>query len=303
MTTDPGTSRHDRLRAVQSLLFVPGDRPDRFGKALAAGADAVIVDLEDAVRPDARPAARANIADLLGREEHPPIPVLVRVNDVATGELPADVAAVVAPSLGGLVVPKLDPATAAATDEAIAAAERAAGLPEGAIPVLGIVETAGGLMRLTALPALPARFVRLAFGAGDFSADTGATWRPGNPALTSAKSTLVWISTALGLAAPVDTAFPWVDDPDGLRAEADEAAAVGYLGKFCIHPTQLAPVHAALRPSQEQIRRARAVVDALTESGAAGAQLMDGQLIDEAVVKWARRVLAIHDRSASPPGD
>lgn len=292
MEPELGASRHDRLRRVQSLLFVPGDRPDRFGKALAAGADAVVIDLEDAVRPADRPAARGHIAGLL-RSQPAPVPVLVRVNDISTGELSADVESVIGAGLDGLVVPKLDPACAAATDELISAAEQARGLAPGSIPVLGIVETAAGLLRLAALPRLPARVVRLAFGAGDFSADTGAVWLPGNPALLAAKSMIVWISTALGLAPPVDTAFPWVNDPDGLRAESDDAAAVGYLGKFCIHPAQIESVHAALRPSDDQVRRAEAVIEALSGSGAAGAQLMNGQLIDEAVVKWARRVLAI----------
>ncbi|MEV4840320.1 CoA ester lyase [Nonomuraea sp. NPDC049486] len=287
---------HDRLCRAQSLLFVPGDRPDRFGKALAAGADAVIVDLEDAVRPADRPRARGHLADLLQRPQAAPVPVLVRVNDVGTGELAADVDSVVRAGLGGLVVPKLDPESAADTDRLISEAEQARGLAPGSIPVLGIVETAAGLLRLATLPRLPARVVRLAFGAGDFSADTGAAWLPGSPSLLAAKSMIVWISTALGLAPPVDTAFPWVSDLDGLRAESDQAAAVGYLGKFCIHPAQIETVHAALRPSDDQVRRAEAVVEALSASGAAGAQLLDGQLIDEAVVKWARRVLAIDGR-------
>ena len=283
-----------RTDAARSLLFVPADRPERFGKALAAGADGIIVDLEDAVRAVRRPAARRNVAALA----HPaadgvdPL-VLVRVNAFGSDDFPDDVRAALAGRVAGIVVPKFDAREAADLDGALSALESMNGATQE-LTLVGLVETAAGMLSLHCTPDLPRRIRRLAFGAADFHADLGTAYRVEGLHTELALAMLVWASAAARIAAPLDTPHFAIDDNVGLSAAAGRSAALGYGGKLCIHPRQVALVHAAFRIDPEQRAWAADVLAQWDEpaDGGAGALRVKGELVDEAMVRQARRIAA-----------
>lgn len=274
------------VRNCRTLLFVPGDKPERFAKAAAAGADAIVIDLEDAVQPVSRAAARQHIVDWLeslpAGTERPAI--TVRINEAGSSDLALDLDALRgAPHVDALVLPKFGDAD---SREACASITR---------PVIAIVESAAGLLGVSCLAPLPEQVVRLSYGAGDFAADSGAVWEADNLAIQVARCQVAWASAAHSLPGPIDTAFPWLSDLAGLRREATIARSVGYRGKYCIHPDQVPIAASAIGPSPDDVDWARRVVtlwDAEATSGRTGAIRLDDTLVDEAVVKAARAILA-----------
>jgi citrate lyase subunit beta/citryl-CoA lyase len=257
-------------------------------KALRAGADAVVLDLEDAVAPEDKAAARREVAAVIGGGA-PDVELHVRVNRAADGPDMDDVAAVTLPGLTGLRVPKVGPAAelhalAAALDEL----EARAGMAPGTVLVYPLVETAGAVLDARALAAAP-RVARLAFGATDFLADIAAPGAAEGPATLVARGMLVLASRAAGVGAPVDSVHTRIDDVDGLVRGARMARELGFFGKSIIHPRQIAPVHEVFTPSAEELAAARRVVAHAEDAGAASA--LDGQFVDPAVVARARRLL------------
>ena len=263
-----------RRTAASSYLFVPATRPDRVEKARRSDADEVIVDLEDAVAPEGKAAAREALAGLpAGRPLH------VRVNAGGTAHHGADLRAVAAmASLSAVVVPKVESA------EGVAGV--AAALPAG-VAVVALVETARGMVAAEAIAA--AGVSRIMFGSADYLADIGA--RPGRDVLAYPRSRLVVASRAAGLAAPVDGPTLVTADDALVRSEAEEAKALGMGGKLCIHPAQLAAVHDVFRSSDEERRWARAVLAAAEQHGG-GAFSFEGSMVDEPVLVRARLLLA-----------
>jgi citrate lyase subunit beta/citryl-CoA lyase len=203
-------------------------------------------------------------------------PRLVRVNAAGTPELPADLAALEGARLDGLVLPK---ATPAALDM----------LPAHGPPLVAIVETATGLRETRALAAHP-RVAVLALGSVDLSAELGLIPRADGLELLLARSTLVLESAAAGLRAPIDGVHVDVRDLDGLAARARLARTLGMRGTLCIHPAQIAVVHAAFAPDERELDWARRVLDAASERP--GVAALDGEMVDAAVVARARRLLA-----------
>ncbi|MEW6124336.1 MAG: CoA ester lyase [Pseudomonadota bacterium] len=251
-------------------LFVPANRPERFEKAAAAAPDAVILDLEDAVAPDAKDAAR----DAL-RTDFTTLPVLVRSNAAGTPWHAADLAAVARLKPAALLLPK---AEAPETLDAVAA-----GIGPG-IPVVALVESALGLARARALAAHPA-VARLAFGSVDFCADLGcAHIREG---LLAARSELVLASRLAGIAAPIDGVTTRIDDAGEATDDARYARALGFGGKLAIHPRQIAPIRDGFRPSEADIAWAERVL-----ASGEGAAAVDGAMVDEPVRIRARAILA-----------
>ena len=255
-----------------TYLFVPGDRPERFGKALASAADRVILDLEDAVRPEAKAAARQAIreADLDWSR------VVIRINAGAEGAEDHGVLRTVAAA--GVLVPKAEDA-----DALIAVREAAA----REIEVIPQIETVRGLEGVGALLAAPG-VRRAAFGHLDFSLDLGVA--PDWDALAWVRSRLVYASRLAGASAPVDSVTPDLSDTDALAREAFDSRRFGFGGKLLIHPKQIAPVLAAFAPSDDEIAWAKRVVKAV-EAGASGAVAVDGKMIDRPVEDAARRIL------------
>lgn len=255
------------LDAIRTPLFVPADRPDRFARAAASGADAVILDLEDAVAPDAKAAARAALTAAFTD-----LPVIVRVNAHGTPWHEADLAASLACGAAALMLPK-------AEDPAVVAAVAARGLP-----VVALVETAQGLAAARAIAAVPG-VARLAFGSVDYCADLGCA--PLREGLVPARVELVLASRLARIAAPIDGVTLRIDDPSAARDDAGHARALGMTGKLCIHPRQIAAVEAAFAPSAAEIDWARRVL-----ASGEGAAAVDGALVDEPVRIRARAILA-----------
>jgi citrate lyase subunit beta / citryl-CoA lyase len=262
---------------ARSVLFVPGDRPERFEKAAASGADMVILDLEDAVLPEAKATARDRVQGALAALDAPRF--AVRVNSLATDWHAEDVRALAGlPGLAGLMLPKAESADDFAT-------MRTAG-----VPMHALVETVRGVLNLPQLCAAEG-LVRLSFGTVDFQVDAGID---GDGAeIDAVRTMMVLHSKANGLEAPVDGVSTDLSDLEALARDAARSRRFGFGGKLCVHPKQVAPVNAAFAPSPSEVDWAGRVMAAL--DGAHGAVAVDGKLIDKPIVDRARRVLAARE--------
>jgi len=259
----------------RSYLFVPGDRPERFDKALAAGAHAVILDLEDAVMPERKDQARAAVAQWLAQAQ---AQVFIRINPAGTPWHLEDCALLAGACVRGVMAPK---AQDAQTLQTIAARLRE---DQELIP---LVETVAGHFEALALARVP-RVSRLAFGSFDFMSDSGIE---GDAAeLDAVRTHLVLASRQAGLLAPIDGVSLTIDDARQLENDARRSRRFGMGAKLCIHPRQVAPVHAAFAPSQEEVTWARRVLEALA-SGPLGAIAVDGKLVDKPIALRAQAIL------------
>lgn len=265
-----------------TYLFVPGNRPERFAKALASGADRIIIDLEDAVAPADKAGARTAIAEWLGSPAAPRERVLIRINDVTSTWHADDLALAHAVQVACVMLPKCE-----AADQV--AAVRASLAPDGS--VLALIETARGMVALQDIAAAPG-VLRLAFGALDYMVDLDLP--AGSPALDYAAAQIAIASRAAGLASPVAGVTP---ELDAARVAADmaQARALGFGAKMCIHPSQVVAVRTALAPSAEEMDWAQRVLQAWNAC-AGGALQLDGKMIDRPVVLKAERILA-HGRA------
>lgn len=266
----------------RSWLFVPGNRPEWFGKAHASGTDAVVLDLEDAVAPDGKSHARTVVADWLGTN-----PGFVRINAANSPFHRDDLQAVVsAHCLQGIVLPK--------SEHVQDLVHLVSGFAR-TVPVVALVETALGVHDATRLARVPG-VARLAFGALDFAldADTGT----GPRELLYARSRLVIASRVAGIAAPVDSVTPELDDPAIVTGDAQAARELGFGGKFAVHPSQVPAINSAFEPTETQRDWAGRVLEAASKAPN-GAARVDGQMVDRPVVERARRILARTPRSFS----
>lgn len=261
------------FRTARAVLFVPGTRPDRFDKAVASGADVVVLDLEDAVGPEDKDGAREGVVRWLrdgGRGA-------VRVNGVGTPWHADDLAAV-----GELGVPVMVP-KAEDPDELAATADR---LRPGT-DLVPLVETAAGILAAREVCRVPG-VVRPAFGSVDLATQLGVDHTdPG--ALHHARAALVLAAHAAGVGAPVDGVTTAVRDEEALRGDCARALALGLTAKLCVHPDQVPVVAGAFRPTEEQRAWARRVVEA---AGSGAVAVLDGALVDKPVVDRARSLLA-----------
>jgi citrate lyase subunit beta/citryl-CoA lyase len=275
--TTVSTNLHP-IATSRSFLFVPGADERKLRKAVEAGADAVIADLEDAVAPSEKSRARDVVTDVCA--DRFPTLRLVRVNPVGSPWLESDLGAVAALGVDGVVLPK-------ATPEALVAV--------GALdlPVVAIVESAAGLRWAHELAGSPA-VKALLLGAVDLGVSLGLESRPDGLELVVPRATLAVASAAAGLRGPVDRVWLDIHDETGLRRDCLDGRSLGFRGKACIHPTQVPVVHEAFAPSDDEVRRAREVVDAYERAVAegSGAVALDGEMIDRPVFERARQVLA-----------
>jgi citrate lyase subunit beta/citryl-CoA lyase len=279
---------------LRSPLFAPGDSERKVQKALASDADAVVLDLEDAVAAANKEAARAAVAALLPSLSRPG--VIVRVNPRGTQWYLPDLAAVVPGRPAAILLPKCTgPDDLGALEHHLEALETASGLPVGGIRVLALVtETAGSLLTLGQYGGLPGRVLAFCFAAECLSADLGIQPRGPDGAyaapVAAARAHMLAAAAAYGVLA-LDTPFPDPRDPEGMRREAEAAAADGFAGKVLIHPAQIAPAHAAFSPSAERVRWARAVREHFAVHPDAGTFALDGKMIDRPHLKLALRIL------------
>ncbi|WP_322071537.1 HpcH/HpaI aldolase/citrate lyase family protein [Paraburkholderia bannensis] len=260
----------------QSYLFVPGSRPERFERALESGADAVIIDLEDAVEPAAKDAARENIANWVTRRH----PVLVRINGRATPWFEADAKLGALDGVAGIVLPKAE--SAEDVTATIALARRR-------LNVYPLIESALGMWNAMAIAKAP--FVkRLMFGTLDFIAEMGMP-DDGEP-LNHYRSQLALISRVAGIDTPVDGVTPDIHDIARIERDALNGKRLGFGAKLCIHPKQVEAVHSVFRPSEQELAWAARVADAANEAGT-GAITVDGKMVDRPVLLRAQRILAL----------
>lgn len=256
------------MRAARTLLFVPGDRPDRYEKAIASGADLVVVDLEDGVGPERKELARAAALEGLTRG----LRYAVRLNAADSAWFTADLEAV-ATRADAIVIPKAEDPDAL----------RGLVADVADTPIIAIVETARGVRDVSAVASTG--IARLAFGNGDLAADIGIDHRD-RRALLYSRSAVVVASAASGLPAPIDGVTTALDDVKVLEADALDSRRLGFGAKFCIHPSQLAVVAKALAPSDAQLTWAAEVLKA-----APGASRVSGQMIDGPLIARARALL------------
>ena len=281
------------MRPLRSLLFAPANHARRSEKALTLDADAVILDLEDACPVAEKIATRPLAAAAMTRPRA--CIGYIRVNPLSTDFGYGDIVAVVGPGVDGIVLPKVESAHELCTaDWLIAQIERDKGLPVGAIDLLPIIETGKGVAAVNAIASAKTRIRRLAFGAGDFTLDMDIKWSRDESELMHYRSCLVLASRASGLEAPLDTVWVNLPDKEGLAASAARVRGMGFQGKLCIHPDQVAVVNAAFSPSAEQVAWAQRVVDAFkaAEASQSAAIQLDGQFIDYPIVHQAQRLLA-----------
>lgn len=271
-------------RPRRSWLFTPATRPDRFDKAAASGADALIVDLEDAVSPDRKDDARRTALEWLAGPQNgaaPPVVRAVRINALnglhGTTDLLALARSDARPD--AVILPKTESADAVRLADAVLSE---AGLACTLIP---LIESARGVTNAGEIAAACPRVEALFVGAADLAADLGAevAWEP----LLTARS-LTILAAAQARIGVIDSPFFDLNDDDGLAAEARRAVALGFTAKAAIHPKQIGPINDALTPTPQDVARARAVL----AENAGGVGVVDGRMVDEAVARRARRILA-----------
>ena len=264
---------------TRSWLFTPATRPERFAKAAEIGADVLLIDLEDAVAPRDKAAARTTALDYLAGLRAGTLRAL-RINGLDTRAGIADLDALLgsAASPDFLVLPKTETAGhLQILDRLLTAVGKATRL-------VGLIESAAGLAAVEAISTATPRLAALMLGAADMSADLGAAtaWQP----LAYARGRLI-AACALGDVLPIDSPFFELHDEAGLKQEVTAAVALGFGAKAAIHPAQIGPINAALTPSAEAVEKARAVIAV----NAKGVGTVDGEMIDEAVARKARRTL------------
>ncbi len=275
---------------LRSLLFVPGDRPERFDKAAASGADALILDLEDAVAPAAKAAARAAVAARL-RAARDDVAVFVRVNPLGTALLDEDLVALGELSPDAVVLPK---AEGSASVRDFAGRLAAAGIDAPVLPIA--TETPAAIFQLGSYAGCGVPLAGLTWGAEDLPAAIGAaTSREEDGRFTApyemTRSLALFAAHAAGVPA-IETVYPALRDEAGLAAYAARAARDGFTGMMAIHPAQVATINTAFTPTDAQVAHARAVVAAFEASPGAGVLQLDGRMIDAPHLVQARRVLA-----------
>ena len=261
-------------------LFVPGDRPDLFAKAAASGADAIIIDLEDAIAPQSKESARKAAC----RHDISSVPVILRINGAGTAWHADDLAALSAADIAAVMLPKAE------TSESIAAMSRALGRP---LPVIALIESAKGLGSLVQVLTAP-HIAAIAFGSLDYSVDLDCS--PDWDSLVAARSEIVLRSRLAGLPGPLDGVTTNLTDQEITEQDAARARRLGFRGKLAIHPRQIGPILTAMSPTPDEIAWAKKVLTSVNDSALV---TVDGDMVDSPVIARARRILAANSRSIS----
>lgn len=273
---------------LRSLLFVPGDRPERFEKAAASGADAIILDLEDSVALSRKGEARAAVSYYLAGPR--PVVTIVRVSPLDSGLAEFDLAAILTARPDAVILPKAEGAASVARLHMM--------MGEAAVPILPIAsETAAAVFELGSYAQVAQHLIGLTWGAEDLPAAIGASSSREEDGRYTAPYEMVRALTlfgahAAGLAA-IETVYPAIKDMDGLAAYAARGRRDGFTGMMAIHPAQVPVINAAFTPNAAEIAQARAIVDAFAENPDMGAFQLDGKMIDAPHLKQAQRILAL----------
>lgn len=279
---------------LRSMLFTPGNRADLITKAFASGADAIIVDLEDAVPVSSKAQARENLQRLAPG----PVPTFTRVNAADTEFFWADVVAAAAAGVAGIVLPKADdPRLMQRLDGALTALEVQSGRQPGSTTLMPLIESSLGVARARKILASSPRVSSVLFGSGeqgDLVVDLGCEWTPDGAALLAARSLVLIAARSVGIEHPLDAVFMDFRNLEALRIECELAKRIGYVGKVAIHPAQIPIIHAVFTPSPEEISQQEkllATFDDAVANGSASINI-DGRMVDYAVARRARSILA-----------
>jgi len=284
------------------LLFAPATHERRLARLPSCGADATVIDLEDAVADEEKVAARRLVPPALAQGS--PSVRCVRVNGVDTGLMFDDLAAVVGPDLDAVVVPKVDsPDLLRVIDAQLGRQEAELGLARGTVGLFVLLETARGIQRAGEIAlAAPHRVRQLVFGLGDFSADIGVEPSEQGLELLYARSALVVASRSAGLPAPLDGPYLRLHDLEGLSADTGRSKALGLRGRVVIHPEQVAPVHRAVSAlSEAALGHAQRVVSEFERAEAAGIAsiTVDGEFVDYPIYRHQVDLLRQHRRAVA----
>lgn len=278
---------------MRSWLFVPGENDRMMAKAPTLTADIIVFDLEDAVAPQRKEAARQLVRRTIetgGLQAR----VYVRLNGLHTGMTRQDIESVVVPGLSGVMLPKAEgPGELKGLDTLLREAEEDAGIQPGTLEVAALVETPTGVLNAHTI-ALSSRVVALALGGEDLAAALGAERTQLAPELLYARGRVVMAAAAATIQA-IDTVWVDVRDDESLRKEACFVRNLGFTGKLAIHPRQVPIINEAFSPSEEELTQAARIAEAFNASDA-GVVTVDGKMVDEPVVRRARRLLALASR-------
>jgi citrate lyase subunit beta/citryl-CoA lyase len=277
---------------IRSYLYVPGDDPRRIEKALATGADAVVIDLEDAVASSRKEVSRRNAAEVL--ESGPARPVFVRISAPGSELAARDIDAVAGLHLSGLRLPKVE-----SLESVRLVAETLEELRSEA-GIQCLIESALGLELSFEIARSHERVAGISLGEADLAADLGVRDEAG---LLYARSRIVSASRAAGLPGPVQSVYTNVRDLDGLRRSTEEGRDMGFVGRSAIHPSQVPIINEVFTPTEEEVAEAQELLDRLegeAGSGTGAFVLEDGRFVDRAAVESARRTLAWRDREVTP---
>ncbi|MBW1887658.1 MAG: CoA ester lyase [Deltaproteobacteria bacterium] len=296
------------LGPIRTALFVPGNRPDRVDKAVNSGADAVIIDLEDAValgeKEKVRPMVREKILEHVDRK------IIVRVNAMDSQFFQGDLNEVIVPGLGCIIVPKVEQVDhIREINRHLLHTEREKGLAPGTISIIPLIESAKAMQNIFQIVSEktdPIRLLTVAFGSADYTLDMGIEMTKEGAELLYPRSRISIACRAADVEPPLDTPF-MVDlkDMEALKADAKIAKQLGFQGKLCVHPNQIEPCNAIFSPTREEILYAEKVVQAFDEAEAKGIAVfqLDGKFVDYAVVERSRRVLKLAVGIPKPGGD
>jgi len=284
---------------MRSLLFVPGDSEKKLEKGFGAGADVVIVDLEDSVAAGNKRSARDIAARFIGGHRNQTASAIyVRVNDLSTGLTDDDLAALVPAAPGGIMLPKSNSGQDVQQLSAkLRVHEAENGLPDGAIRILPIItETPAGVLTAATYAGASTRLAGLTWGAEDLSAAIGARAARDERGRYTDVFRLARVMTILAAGAAevaaIDTVFPDFRDMEAFEAECREAERDGFTGKMAIHPAQVPVINAAFTPSAEAVRHSQAIVDAFAAAGNPGVVGINGKMYDRPHLRLAERLLA-----------
>jgi citrate lyase subunit beta/citryl-CoA lyase len=293
------------LPPIRSWLYAPGNNARVLEKVFDVGADAVILDLEDAVPPGEKTRARDLVADTVrGRAGQPRPAVFVRVNHPSSGLVEDEVRAIVGPGLTGVRVPKVeDAATVEQVDAWIATAETAAPLAVGRLALVCNIESARGLANAEAIARARPRVLALAFGGADLARDLSLVPGPDGLETLYARSQLVLASRLAGVRPPVDGVYTHLSDEHGLERGTRQGRALGFFGRSALHPRQVPIINSVYTPSEDEVAWASEVVAAAERAEADGSgalQLPNGEFVDVAIVRRAQDVLALAQALGAP---
>ena len=288
------------MQPNRTFIFAPGNHARKVEKVFGTGADAVILDLEDAVAVAEKEATRARIVTALQGPRR--CRGYVRVNDITTEFCFGDLEAVVGPGLDGIVLPKVESAAdVTMIDWVVGNIERKSGMTVGAIDLIPIIETGRGLAAAREICGAGGRLKRISFGAGDYTRDMGLDWTLEETELASAQAEIVLASRINELEPPLDTVFIHIREHDHFKRSAERGRRLGFQGKLCIHPDQVPIANAAFAPTEEETAWARRIVESFAEAEAAGSASIqvDGYFVDYPIVVKARRIVDLAEAVAA----